>query len=249
MDLKRKYPEFVTLTSYVEHLDQAIAEGGVGNCKTGRLLMNIDNRGNVARCTERLDEPVGNILTDDIATIRDRLGAAHRYPGLRRMLDLLPRVCREHVHAAADAAVPRVLPLGEAALTSEWPAVRPSLAPAPGLDEPPGMSRCKHSAGPPPSDLNDAYRRFREFRRGNTRGPGLHVSHLPPLGGDRFLPLRRLVLEGGVALYPRDACWGWSSSCPSTALKVWLLRAWVPAWEAGSISARESGSTPCSRSS
>jgi len=73
LDLKRKYPEFVTLTSYVEHLDQAIAEGGVGNCKTGRVLMNIDNRGNVARCTERLDEPVGNILTDDILTIRDRL--------------------------------------------------------------------------------------------------------------------------------------------------------------------------------
>lgn len=73
LELKRKYPEFVTLTSYVEHLDEAIAQGGVGNCRTGRLLMNIDNRGNVARCTERLDEPVGNILTDDIQTIRDRL--------------------------------------------------------------------------------------------------------------------------------------------------------------------------------
>jgi hypothetical protein len=64
LGLKRKYPEFVTLTTYIEHLDRAIAEGGVGHCKTGRLLMNIDHRGNVARCTERLDEPVGNILTD-----------------------------------------------------------------------------------------------------------------------------------------------------------------------------------------
>ena len=45
----------------------------MGNCRTGRLLMNIDNRGNVARCTERLDEPVGNILTDDVPTIRDDL--------------------------------------------------------------------------------------------------------------------------------------------------------------------------------
>ena len=73
LDLKRKYPEFVTLTTYVEHLDQAIAEGGIGNCKTGRLLMNIDNRGNVARCTERLDEPLGNILKEDIFDIRKRL--------------------------------------------------------------------------------------------------------------------------------------------------------------------------------
>jgi hypothetical protein len=73
LGLKRKYPEFVTLTTYLEHLDQAIAEGGVGNCRTGRLLMNIDNRGNVARCTERLDEPVGNLLTEDMDTIRQRL--------------------------------------------------------------------------------------------------------------------------------------------------------------------------------
>jgi MoaA/NifB/PqqE/SkfB family radical SAM enzyme len=74
LGLKRKYPEFVTLTTYIEHLDQAIASGGVGDCRTGRLLMNIDHCGNVARCTERLDEPVGNILREDMETIRGRLG-------------------------------------------------------------------------------------------------------------------------------------------------------------------------------
>jgi len=73
LDLKRKYPEFVTLTSYIENLDQAILQGGVGDCRTGRLLMNIDNCGNVARCTERLDEPVGNILKEDIHELRRRL--------------------------------------------------------------------------------------------------------------------------------------------------------------------------------
>jgi len=73
LGLKKKYPEFVTLTTYIEHLDEAISEGGVGNCKTGRVLMNIDHRGNVARCTERLDEPVGNILSEDVRTIRNRL--------------------------------------------------------------------------------------------------------------------------------------------------------------------------------
>ena len=76
--LKRKYPEFVTLTTYIEHLDQAIARGGIGHCQTGRLLLNIDARGNVARCTETLDEPVGNILTDDVPAIRDRLWKVQR---------------------------------------------------------------------------------------------------------------------------------------------------------------------------
>ena len=71
--LKRKYPEFVTLTSYLERFDDAIAVGGIGDCQTGRLLMNIDNHGNVARCTETLDEPVGNILTDDPNVLRERL--------------------------------------------------------------------------------------------------------------------------------------------------------------------------------
>lgn len=73
LDLKRRYPEFITLTSYLERFDQAIADGGIGDCQTGRLLFNIDHRGNVARCTERLDEPVGNILTDDMKAIRTRL--------------------------------------------------------------------------------------------------------------------------------------------------------------------------------
>ncbi|MFC1479579.1 radical SAM/SPASM domain-containing protein [Planctomycetota bacterium] len=73
LDLKRRYPEFVTLTSYIENLDQAIMEGGIGNCQTGRYLLNIDNHGNVARCTEMLDKPVGNILTEDIKEVAKRL--------------------------------------------------------------------------------------------------------------------------------------------------------------------------------
>lgn len=73
LGLKRKYPEFVTLTSYLEQMDRAISEGGIGGCQTGRLLLNIDNRGQVARCTETLDEPVGNILSDGIGLINRRL--------------------------------------------------------------------------------------------------------------------------------------------------------------------------------
>lgn len=78
LELKRRYPEFVNLTTYIEHLDQAIAEGGIGDCQAGRLQMNIGNRGQVARCTETLGEPVGNILKDDIMTIRENLFRAQR---------------------------------------------------------------------------------------------------------------------------------------------------------------------------
>ncbi|MBF0107082.1 MAG: radical SAM protein [Deltaproteobacteria bacterium] len=76
LNLKKKYPEFVTLSHYILKLDQALSSGGIGHCRTGELLLNIDNRGNVARCTEMLDRPVGNILTDDIFEIAGRLKKA-----------------------------------------------------------------------------------------------------------------------------------------------------------------------------
>lgn len=78
LDLKRRYPEFISLTSYLEQMDRAVADGGIGDCQTGRLLLNIDHRGRVARCTETLDETVGSILTDDIDVLRERLLAAQR---------------------------------------------------------------------------------------------------------------------------------------------------------------------------
>jgi radical SAM protein with 4Fe4S-binding SPASM domain len=71
--LKRRYPEFVTMSAYIEKFDTAISDGGIGNCMAGRLLMNIDPRGNVARCTETLDEPVGNILSEDIFALCRKL--------------------------------------------------------------------------------------------------------------------------------------------------------------------------------
>ncbi|MBI5191155.1 MAG: radical SAM protein [Nitrospirae bacterium] len=73
LSLKKRYPEFVTLTSYIERLDEAIETGGVGRCQAGRLMMNIDNMGRVARCTEMLDSPAGNILIEDMDDIRAKL--------------------------------------------------------------------------------------------------------------------------------------------------------------------------------
>jgi len=76
--LKKQYPDFITLTTYIENLDAAIAHGGIGNCQAGKLLMNIDPRGNVSRCTETLDEPVGNILSEDVRLIAEKLHSAQQ---------------------------------------------------------------------------------------------------------------------------------------------------------------------------
>ena len=73
LDLKRRYPEFVTLTSYLERFDAAIRDGGVGGCEGGTLFLNVGSGGEVSRCIDTLGESAGNILTDDVFAIRDRL--------------------------------------------------------------------------------------------------------------------------------------------------------------------------------
>jgi len=73
MNLKKKHNNFVSLTSYLERMDVAVRQGGVGNCQAGRYFMNIDNYGNISRCTETTDMPVGNLLKESPADIRYKL--------------------------------------------------------------------------------------------------------------------------------------------------------------------------------
>ena len=73
LGLKAKYPHFVSLSGYVKRFDEAIARGGIGDCLAGKRYLNIDNRGYVARCTETTDEPVGNVLQEDILALRGKL--------------------------------------------------------------------------------------------------------------------------------------------------------------------------------
>ncbi|HUU69169.1 MAG TPA: radical SAM protein [Planctomycetota bacterium] len=78
LDLKRRYPEFVTLTSYIERLDEAIEHGGIGNCQTGRLLLNIDSHGDVSRCIDTSEQPAANILSEDVREVCRKLGRVQR---------------------------------------------------------------------------------------------------------------------------------------------------------------------------
>jgi MoaA/NifB/PqqE/SkfB family radical SAM enzyme len=73
IDLKARYPEFVSLTSYIERFDEALARGGIGDCAAGQLMFNIGSRGELSRCIDTLEQPVGNILHDDLDELIARL--------------------------------------------------------------------------------------------------------------------------------------------------------------------------------
>jgi radical SAM protein with 4Fe4S-binding SPASM domain len=78
LSLKKQYKEFVVFPSYIGKFTEAHQKGGIQPCYAGKNLFNIDSQGNVTRCIDRLDESAGNILTDDIDTLRRNLLNYHK---------------------------------------------------------------------------------------------------------------------------------------------------------------------------
>lgn len=76
--LKKKYPEFVAVRGYLAQFSRAIAENGIPDCSCGKNLLNIDANGAVSPCIDTLERSVGNILTDDMKTLVDRLEHRNR---------------------------------------------------------------------------------------------------------------------------------------------------------------------------
>ncbi|MFN2382898.1 MAG: radical SAM protein [Gemmatimonadota bacterium] len=78
LDLKRRYPEtFHANTRYLEQFDAATNDG-ISGCIAGKAMFNIDNQMTVSKCVEfNASEPCGNLRTDSIASVLDRLHAAH----------------------------------------------------------------------------------------------------------------------------------------------------------------------------
>jgi AdoMet-dependent heme synthase len=76
--LKHRHRHFVALRGYLARFTEAAAEGGIGPCHAGRNLCNIDSQGDVCLCIDRLEDPVGNILTDDIYQLERRLLECHQ---------------------------------------------------------------------------------------------------------------------------------------------------------------------------
>ncbi len=78
LKLKRKYKEFVALRGYVSHFSTAVKNGGIDPCYAGKNLCNIDSQGDVSLCIDRLETVVGNILTDNMVDLEDRLLSSHQ---------------------------------------------------------------------------------------------------------------------------------------------------------------------------
>ena len=77
LKLQREFPNFVTNPVVLEKFDEAITSG-VPGCVAGRYMINIDPRGNVAKCPEDQANPVGHILKDDNKVLLERLRMRHR---------------------------------------------------------------------------------------------------------------------------------------------------------------------------
>lgn len=78
LDLRRRYPNFLSNPYFLSRFDEFLATGAVPGCRAGRSFCNIDQRGDVALCVERRGQPVGNLLTTRPGELVRRLHAAAR---------------------------------------------------------------------------------------------------------------------------------------------------------------------------
>jgi len=65
LELKRKFPNFISNASFLANFDQALARG-VPGCLAGRAFFNIDNYSRVSICVESRHQPVGNLIDDNL---------------------------------------------------------------------------------------------------------------------------------------------------------------------------------------
>ncbi|MCP4396751.1 MAG: radical SAM protein [bacterium] len=79
LNLKQKYRNFVSLPGHLAKFSEAVhSKKGVTPCYAGKSLFNIDCQGNVGLCIDRLEEPVGNILAEDIFDLKEKLFNTYR---------------------------------------------------------------------------------------------------------------------------------------------------------------------------
>ena len=82
LELKRRYPNFLSNPRYLSLFDEYLA-GGVGGCLAGRAFFNIDSTGDAAICVEHKAHPVGNLYADDVQILRQRLRRASASNGCK----------------------------------------------------------------------------------------------------------------------------------------------------------------------
>ena len=116
VDLKKKHPDFVSLSGYVKRFDEAIAKGGIGNCLAGKRYLNIDNRGQRGPL-HRDDGRAGrqHPPRGDAHPARPAV-PAERGDALRPVLDELPGFRRVDVPGQPPQEHPGILQHGQAPL-------------------------------------------------------------------------------------------------------------------------------------
>jgi MoaA/NifB/PqqE/SkfB family radical SAM enzyme len=73
LELKQKYPHFVTFSGYLEAIDRFL-EGDVRTpCWAGERFLNVDHMGDVSPCIEKLHLKAGNLRRDPWVMIAERL--------------------------------------------------------------------------------------------------------------------------------------------------------------------------------
>ncbi len=77
LELKKRYPHFLSNTEFIRRFPQA-ADGGVPGCVAGRSFFNIDTNGDISRCVEFRSRPVANLARDDVGEIMRRLREVYR---------------------------------------------------------------------------------------------------------------------------------------------------------------------------
>ncbi len=74
LDLRKRYREFVAIPGFIERFAEAGRDGkGIGDCYAGKNLFVIDCQGNITRCLDWLDKPVGNIFQEELAPLMQKL--------------------------------------------------------------------------------------------------------------------------------------------------------------------------------
>lgn len=72
LDLRRKYPNFLSNPYFLSRFDQAL-NGGVPGCRAGRGFFSIDSTGEIAVCVEERARPVANLFKHSSREIVQRL--------------------------------------------------------------------------------------------------------------------------------------------------------------------------------
>jgi MoaA/NifB/PqqE/SkfB family radical SAM enzyme len=72
LELKKKYPNFISNASFLANFDRALNQG-VPGCLAGRAFFNIDNFSRVSICVEDRRQPAGNLMEDDLGDLLQAL--------------------------------------------------------------------------------------------------------------------------------------------------------------------------------